>query len=202
VTPDEDAVDQILSNGYLSGSQYDRIWRRIKSKSTNERKPRGAWFWGSSIALASAAGILFVALARPDLGIVTSKGAQLPGAGVIEISCSSERNGACRGGSTLMFTVDGATAAGFLGAYAQRTDDPTQTRLWYFPDASGRAPAVASGAGMIVVPEGIKIGQEHRPGTYRVNAWIANRPLTRSEVDHAPKGVIIARSMLTIEIVP
>jgi len=57
-------------------------------------------------------------------------------------------------------------------------------------------------AATVVVPQGVQIGPEHRPGIYRVTAWIASRPLTRPELDDAPDGLVRSRSQFELRIVP
>ena len=102
-----------------------------------------------------------------------------------------------------MFSVNAAIASGYLGAYAERLGDPAPERIWYFPDPTGRSPQVASGSGTIVLPQGIRIGLEHRPGRYRVIAWIAERePVRAAAGGPTSEGAARARDAFEIEVTP
>jgi hypothetical protein len=112
-------------------------------------------------------------------------------------------------GDTLVFTVGGGAAGGFLGAYAERPDTaPTAVagRIWYFPTASGASPRVdrQAGAATTALGRGIQIGAEHGAGRYRVVAWISSRPLARAEAREPPKPdgrLILQHASLDLTIV-
>jgi hypothetical protein len=108
----------------------------------------------------------------------------------------------CRAGDVLMFTVNASVTYGYLGAFAERLDDPKHDRIWYFSEPTKEPPLVQPGPGTVVVPQGIRIGPEHRPGWYRVTAWIASQPLERGQVDSGGPDLLRSRSTLDFEIVP
>ena len=102
-----------------------------------------------------------------------------------------------------MFRVDAGPAPRYLAAYAVRTDDPAQRRIWYFPTVAGITPTVSSGAGATVLPQGVAIGDEHLPGDYRVTVILSSRPLRRHEVDARPRdeegGTFVLRLRVTAD---
>lgn len=188
---DEDArLDEVLAGGTLGGPHYDEIFERVLARSASQEKPaRPRKLWWLVAAAVVPAGAVWLVLARPKAPAPTPKGgAGAPGA--IEIGCGPSGGHVCHPGDTLMFSVNAAVASGYLGAYAERVGDPAPERIWYFPDPTGRSPQVASGPGTIVLPQGIRIGLEHRPGRYRVIAWITEREPTRA----ADGGLISERA--------
>jgi hypothetical protein len=200
----EDArLDQLLSRGSLSGPQYDEIFERVMER-TGAAAParRRFWKWScvAAVALAPAAVLLWFHQSG-DHG-VRSKGPPGQAVAAVDISCGPSVSRACRAGDVLMFTVNAAMASGYLGAFAERLDDPAHERIWYFSEATTGPPLVGPGTGTVVVPQGIRIGAEHRPGRYRVTAWIASQPLGRGQVDDAASDVIRSRSTLDFEVVP
>jgi hypothetical protein len=100
-----------------------------------------------------------------------------------------------------MFVLTTSVAPGYLGAYAERPTDPGLGRIWYFPDGTGHSPVVSAGQSTGVLGAGIRIGSEHSSGKYLVTLWLANRPLGRDEADHPPPGIVVARSLIDLEIV-
>jgi hypothetical protein len=189
----------------LGGPQYDRILDRVLERTAIERparaKARIRWIVlpGAALAAGFAAWIVFIGFRSG--GEFTQKGRTAAAAGAIDIGCSPSGPRVCRVGETLVFTVNAALAPGYLGAYAERLGDPLAGRIWYFPNAAGSSPVVARGEGTIVLRDGIQIGSEHSPGDYRVTAWIANRPLQRSEIDNVDTDLLVGRAVLDLKIV-
>jgi hypothetical protein len=200
----EDArLDQLLSRGSLGGPQYDEIFERVMERSgatAPARRRFWRWSWVAAVALAPAVVLLLVH--RSGDQALRSKGPPGQAIAAVDISCGPSAARACRAGDVLMFTVNAAVASGYLGAFAERLDDPTHERIWYFSEATTGPPLVRPGAGTVVVPRGIRIGPEHRPGRYRVTAWIASQPLDRGQIDVAAPDVIRSRSTLDFEVVP
>lgn len=206
----EKRLNELLSQGSLGGPDYDDILERVMDRVAASKPPRTrrgfVWVLVSGAALVPMAALWLVFGQRAGNDF-TAKGPATIGAAAIDIGCGASAERSCRIGDTLMFTVNAAIVSGHLGAYAERADDPTHTRIWYFgaPSAgasSGGGPVIASGAGTVVVPQGVQIGPEHRPGIYRVTAWIASRPLTRPELDDARDELVRSRSQFELRIVP
>jgi hypothetical protein len=210
VSRDDRKIDEILAGGYLAGPEYDRILDRVLDATAPRRRRRIRWMLvpGGPLALAAtlAAWWLYV---RPAPGPFTAKGRGADGAaGALEVGCARvlgrvsgpAGTRACKIGDTLLFQVNAAMVAGYLGAHAERADAPGGLRIWYFPTATGESPRVAPGTGTVVVPDGIAIGPEHAAGRYRVTVWISGKPLARSEVDKAAPSLFIARGTFDVQI--
>jgi hypothetical protein len=201
---EEDArLDQLLGGGSLGGPHYDEILQRVlhRTEVADVRPARRAkaWFaYGTALASAVAASFVLFGPAREHFA---SKGSANQDAHALGVGCTPS-GGPCRAGETLMFTVNAALTSGHLGAYAERVDDRSQERIWYFPTETGAAPFVAPGSGTVVLSEGIEIGREHRPGRYRVTVLISSRPLDRSQIDGAGRDVIASRSTFEVDVLP
>jgi hypothetical protein len=184
-------LDELLARGTLGGRHYDEIFEKVVAR-TGLKGGRAArrwvkWIFGAGAVLVPAV-TAWIIIARPQPDRQTAKG-EHGMVGALQIGCGRSGDPVCRTGDTLMFSVNAAIVSGYLGAYAERIGDPTHERIWYYPTFAGHSPAVARGEGTVVLPDGIRIGSEHRPGHYRVTSWIADRPFTRAEVaagDHAP----------------
>jgi hypothetical protein len=200
-------LDDLLARGSLGGPQYDQILQRVLERTARDGRPRvRRWIrWavvpGGAFAAAFA---VWLAVGQSERGGFAPKGglASLPAGGALEISCAPSGSRICRLGSTLMVTANTALVSGYLTAYAERAGDPAHGRIWYFPTASGAAPLVQPGDGTVVVPEGIRIGPEHGPGTYRVTLLVSSRPLDRAAVDSVDDGSTRSRSIFELQVVP
>jgi len=205
VSKEEIRLDELLARGSLGGPRYDEIFERVMerheaSEPTPTRKRDVRWLW---VPLAALVPILALwVVPRSSHQPFTSKGALGPANPAVDISCGPAGGRSCRAGDVLMFTVNAAAVSGYLGAFAERIDDPQHDRIWYFSDRANEPPLVAPGTATVVVPQGIRIGPDHRAGKYRVTAWIASRPLDRGEIDGAPPQLIRSRSILDFEVVP
>jgi hypothetical protein len=203
---EEDAhLDKILARGSLGGPRYDEILEQVLRRTATDqpsglrRRARLALLGGAFLVPALVVLFIFFGKVR---GPFTAKGHPGVANGALDVGCAPAGTRACRLGGTLMFTVNAAVTSGYLGAYAERADDPSHTRIQYFPTASGAAPAVAARGGTVVVPEGIQLGPEHRPGRYRVTVWVASRPLDGPGLEAAEPGTVQSRATLEIEILP
>jgi hypothetical protein len=196
-------LDEILSGGHLAPRAYDEIFERVfdAGQRPQERWTRRfRWMLVPSGALAAALGVWLIFF-RVDGGAFTPKGGdQLLAADGIEIACKSFAGPRCRLGDTMMFMVSPSASSGYLGAYAQRADDPRGERIWYFPDARGKSPFVTPGGATTFLEEGVKVGPEHWPGTYRVFLWLASNPIDRGSGE--PSATNRAREIPALEIVP
>jgi hypothetical protein len=218
---DDMELDQLLARGSLSGRQYDQIERRVLEHAAPRPK---RWLWPTLVpiaALASAYGAwLFVVGQGAEERIGSSPAAEQdafqpksgespqavpnapvqrsPAAGVLSIGCAGAEPGVCRLGETLMFSVNGSSIAGYLGAYAEPVGGGTAARIWYFPSADGGAPRVEATSGTAVLARGVRLDPPHVPGQYQVTVWISEAPPER-----APPGPLaLARASLRLEIVP
>lgn len=196
---DDADLDQLLAKGDLGGPKYDEIWQNVlaqRAPAVSVRAPWRRWLLVPPVALAAGLGawLLFV---RPTGDAFTAKGETTHDA--FAIGCRSA-GGSCGPGEKLVFTVNRAATRGYLGAYAERVDDSSRARIWYFPSSTGVSPRVVPGNGTWVAPQAIEIGPEHSPGRYRVTVWVANRALDRSEVDGAGADLITARATLALEV--
>jgi hypothetical protein len=202
-------LDAQLSRGYLGGPKYDAILDSVLARTASRPAWRLRWALGTGMALASVAGAWLV-LARPSSPTRVANATKGPSGAALaalDIGCtgSGGPGRVCPVGGTLMFMVNAALVTGYLGAYSERASDPTHERIWYFPTAAGRAPFAKAGPGTIVLPEGILIGPEHRPGRYEVTVWISDHPVDRSRIeqaDPAVKGEIRDRTTFEIDVVP
>ena len=196
-------LDEILSGGHLAPRAYDQIFERVLDAAQRPQvgwTRRLRWMLIPSGALAAALGVWLIFF-RIESGTFTSKGDdQLLAATGVELACQASGGARCRLGDTMMFMVSPSAASGYLGAYAQRTDDLTGERIWYFPDAQGKAPFVTPGEATTFLQEGVRVGPEHRPGTYRVFLWLAPTPIDRGSPD--PSATNRAREIRALEIVP
>lgn len=192
-------VESLLTGGYLSGEDYDAIGARVLDRVAPVRKNRrGRWAAASMVGLSAAAALVLV-LSQPDEFTPKGKAAHT---GSIEVACNGPSETHCKRGDTLYFIVRSG-GAGYLGAYAERVDDPTRSRIWYFPARDGQTVRVdGNHDGRTVASEGIRIGPEHAPGRYRVSAWLSQAPLRHEIVEQATSESLPGLSVHEIEVVP
>jgi hypothetical protein len=181
---DED-LERILSNGHLSGREYDRIEAEVMRRvAPDPERRRGRWLL-AGLAAAGGVGACFFYLgvlaprSAEVSGFRAKGGAAAPAEGAVALSCP-DAGGPCRLGETLVFAVDSSRVSGYLNAYAERVDPPGGERIGYFPTASGSAPRVAPGTGTVVLAQGVRLGSEHAAGLYRVHVWFSDEKPGRS----------------------
>lgn len=196
---DELELDRLLARGGLGGPSYDAIFERVlsgKQAPRLTRSRRALRVLGVPLA-AAAAFALWFALAPRDR--FTARGSASIDSG-LELGCGSAGR-ACQVGDTLIFSVNAAVTSGYLGAYAVRSDDPRQERIWYFPSLGAVAPRVTPGAGTVTLPDGIRVGREHAPGHYRVELWLSAQPFQRADAKQALASATSSKQ-LELEILP
>ncbi len=207
---DDIELDQLLARGRLSGSEYDQIERSVLER-TAPRRAR--WLWPTLVpaaALASAFAAWFLVVggnAAPDSFTPRSGGTPLSSPiGLLELGCVGGAPGVCRLGDTLLFSLNGNTVSGFMGAYAERVGAPAAPgfgapaapRIWYFPTADGTAPRLDAQSGTVVAPQGVRLGPPHAPGQYQVTVWISEAPPERAHAE----SMLLARQSSRLEILP
>jgi hypothetical protein len=194
--PQDSELNQLLSRGRLSGIEYDRVERLVLDRVV-PKAPRRFWPVVVPAAAALAAAAAFLLIDRgvtlrdaergsPESGGFTTKSDGRALNGVVTTSCGRTNFGSCRLGDTLFFSIAGRTRPGYLVAYAERVDDPHAERILYFPKSSGAAPPVEVSAGTTVLREGIRLGEPHTRGHYRLTAWIAEVPVEPSALEGEP----------------
>ena len=196
---DELELDRLLARGNLGGPSYDAIFERVLSGSRPpklNRSRRALRVLALPVA-AAAAFALWLTLAPRER--FTARGSTSIDSG-LELGCGAPGR-ACEVGDTLIFSVNAAVTSGYLGAYAVRSDDPRQERIWYFPSLGAAAPRVPPGAGTVTLPDGIRIGREHAPGHYRVEIWLSAQPFQRADAEQALASAT-SRKRLELEILP
>jgi hypothetical protein len=183
---DDLEIDQLLAGGRLSGRQYDEIEQRVLRQVAPRRARRWWPALGGAAALASALSA-WLLMARSDpadertrpraLDAFSEKGgdASARSAPVFDLRCATP-SGACRVGDTLMVSAHGVVRAGYLAAFAERTGNAKQERIWYFPSESGESPRIEATAETVVVPQGIELAAPHAPGRYEVTLWLSDHP--------------------------
>lgn len=197
---EDERVERLLAGGYLSGSQYDAIEQRVLARTAKPRMGQVfRWVAPGALAVASVAALAVLLVRKPPEFNEKGTDASL---GVFDVSCKRPLRHTCGSGETLAFLVNSALASGYLGAYAERVDDPSHSRIWYFPNAQGESPYIGRSSQTVVLPSGIRVGPEHRQGRYRVTLWLSAKPLSRAQVERADASLFVARSSLMTEIVP
>jgi hypothetical protein len=205
VKRDNSRLNHLLARGNLGGPKHDEILREVLRRTdAATAKPVRGWMRRAILtgaALASAVA-LWLIVARPPHSRFSAKGSAREGAvtTAMDIGCGDAGRKICHVGDNLLFAVNTAVAYGYLGAYAERAADPKPRRLWYFPTAKGDTPVIPRGDGTMMLPQGIQIGPEHQPGSYRVTVWISDRPLARSQVDTVAARMFRARSMFIVRV--
>lgn len=156
--------------------------------------------------LAFAAAVAFWIRTKPatDEGGFTAKGeADASGSAAlgIDVACLETGSATCHVGETILVRVEGRSPAASLAAYATREGAP-DAKIWYFPEANGSWADVAAGRETQVIPRGIKLGPEHRPGRYVVHVVIARRPMGKEEALDVANADVLVRVTRPLEIVP
>jgi hypothetical protein len=180
----DDELDYLLSRGMLSGpKRAELLDHAIASARAAEPAPRKAPRWlgargvGAGLAVAASAALIVVVLRPPHQ--VTQFRAKGSGAGapILDVTCVGATLKACPRGSLLAFSVrnPGGEATAAAGSFVSAYSDPSSggQRIWYLTNE----PVVGS-----VVPKVARIGDEHRPGSYRAQVVLSRRPLSRAEI--------------------
>jgi hypothetical protein len=190
-------LDRLLGGNQISGPEADAILERVLATVERDEHGRRRFapnaFVVASGALAAAAAILLIVL-RPDAAQngLRARGAAAP-ATQLEAVCADGTLAACPSSSKLIFIASGASADGYLSAYAE-PDDAALGRIWYFTREAG-SPQLAVGDRTAVFEQAVLLTGTHTAGRYRVHAYLADRPLGRDELLAGPSAQVIRASM-------
>lgn len=179
--------------------------RASASGKSGERSERGklirlaAW---AGTALAAAAAVLLMVRApgeEPGGGGHTFEEGDLGARPVLEVTCKGGTLQACPRGAELVFTLSGKGARAFLSAYAEPVGREGE-RVFYFSKEDGTAelgPAAAVAPG---AQRAVRLADGHRAGRYRVHAFVADRVLSREEMQSGGQAARVIAS-LQVELV-
>lgn len=95
--------------------------------------------------------------------------------------CSGGTLAACPWSSELVFVLSGKPGTGFLSAYAEPVGHDDE-RVFYFSKEDGSAELVVPAEGERVSERAVRLPAGQGPGSYRVHAVLADRPLSRDEL--------------------
>ncbi len=191
-----DDLDELLARGGLSGPARERTLEAVLEVARGERSRfwRRLFYFATPAVATVAVGVML--LVRPAAPGFTPKGN--PGAPLLEVACKQSAGPRCPRGGTLLFRVAGATAGGFLSAYAEPASGPGE-RVWYLP-AGGEAAAVQATEAPQLLRLGARLGPEQPPGAYKVHLVLSKTPLDRAGA-LAPEGAL-ATATWDLEVTP
>jgi hypothetical protein len=204
-------LDRMLADGELSGPEadaiFDRVYREVARQDASQRPWQRAprWLWGGIAAAAGVTAVIAVGLpgggTRPsaDHGEFTARGSA-SGAIRIDVMCSEGDLAACPTSAKLVFLVAGDEAGGFLSAYAEPLESGAE-RVWYFSRASDSPRVAPSSVGTRAFDRGVLLQGTHRPGRYRVHAFLADHPLEEREMRGGSPSGLRARTVVEFEVV-
>lgn len=194
-------LDRLLADGGVSGPEADAILDRVLATVAREeprRSSRVIYWVGAGLAAAAAAFVVLSPRALPA-GELTARGTGAAGP-TLQVSCSAGELGACPLAATLVFSIAGDQSTGFLSAYAEPSAEGGE-RVWYFSQES-ESPSLADVEdGTRVFGRGVKLSGTHRPGQYRVRAFVSTRPLGQSEMlAGPPQRVLLSRADIDLRV--
>jgi hypothetical protein len=178
MNPSDGEIDRLLARGGLGGAGREQILEQLLTgaRETARRPQRWRlWLSATTLALSAAAALVLVVSPGAHEPEFRAKG-PATGTPVLDVGCPPASLGACRPGSTLVFSVLGAVVPGHLQAWADRTDG--DGRIWYL-SAETETAALVPGPGTQPVRSGVRIGDEHIGGRYLVHVVLSTAPLTR-----------------------
>lgn len=194
--PTANKLDRLLADGELSGPEADAIFERVHSavvRTERRRRVRAVTWLAASIAAAAAIGLVLVEPAPDPRAELTARGS-VADASVLEAVCSQGTLAACPMSSTLTFAIRGSSPAGFLSAYAEPLDAPAE-RIWYFSSDTASPELAGAVDETRVFDRGVRLSGTHRPGRYRIHAFLADRPLSPAEMVASPDAGQVRASM-------
>ncbi len=199
-------LDRLLADGELSGPEADAIFDRVYASvaaAEPRRLPSGSWSWMRAVVWGSGAigaciAILFMLpSSTPGSNQLTARGLETH-APALEVRCDGGTLTSCPSSSKLVFIVSGEHTSGFLSAYAEPLDAGGE-RVWYFSREAESPRLVGVSDGTRVFDRAVKLGGSHRPGRYRIYAFVAPQPLSHGEMLTSPQ-TDVARTQIEISI--
>ena len=179
--------------------------RASASGKSGERSERGKLIrlagWAGTALAAAAAVLLMVNVPGEEPaggGHILEEG-DLGARLVLEVTCKGGTLEACPKESELVFTLSGKGARGFLSAYAEPVGREGE-RVFYFSKEDGSAevgPAAQDASG---TQRAVRLSDEHRAGRYRVHGFVADRMLSREEMQSGGEAARVIAS-LQVELV-
>jgi hypothetical protein len=204
--PDE--IDALLSDGRLGGPARERILNRVLDAVEPHRPSRRTLVRRALLGLiplgaaCAVFAFIFLSPSRPAVspgpgGELRAKGSTAPAQPSIDPLCDGEV-GVCSRGQRLYFRADAVPAPRWLVAYAEAVDSaPTVGRLWMFPEENQVAPKIPTADEPSILRQAIELGNDLRPGRYRLTMILFDHPVGRVEAsDPGAGGIRIVRSLV------
>jgi hypothetical protein len=192
----EAELDSLLARGGIGAVRRDAILETVLARVEVERPSGSRRRWVFAVfgaAGAVAAFLLLVSQRSTDTpaqlrakGPATQPSTTAPSA---DIDCLGATLDRCPSGSLVLVRVTGVR--GFVSAWAEPAGGGE--RIWYF-SADSFSPSVdAMSTTAVATTRAIKIGPEHRSGTYLVQVRVTERPMARDELLHLPANAVLAK---------
>jgi len=181
-------LDRLLARGQLSRPTKDRL---LTAALRSAAPPPARRWLGWRVLVPSLAALAlapFVVLhsLRPAVSEFGERGAA--GGAIVDVGCAGD----CRPGATLVFRTQAVREHAYLAAYAV---GPDQSRIWYFPTASGELAEVAPHDPPEVLGRGGRIGSAQALGRWDVHVLLLRKPLGRDAIlslDESTRDVLAA----------
>jgi hypothetical protein len=182
-------MHRLLARGKLGRAETDAIRESVLDAIERKEKRAGrvirvaSW---SAAALATAAAVLIaINLKRDPGGDVGKPETTDLASATLEVRCSHGTLTACPSSAELVFSLSTNRARAFLSAYAEPIGHDGEP-IFYFSkeDDGGQLTLPAPGERSLV--RSVPLARTHRPGRYRVQAFLADRPLGREEMQKGP----------------
>lgn len=183
-------LDRILAEGDLSGPEADAILERVLAdvrRDDRRRRPRVVRYWPAAAGAVLAAAAAMFLVVRGGLTGTPGVGPRQLEEGTlgakIEIRCANGTLAACPVSSSLVFTVSDVKERAVLTAYAQRVGTgPDPKQVLYFEQEGGFVEIPAATEGAPASEHAQRLSPGHKPGRYRVHAFVAGPVRGREEM--------------------
>jgi hypothetical protein len=185
-------IHQLLARGGLGGPARDRILARILDRTGRPR--RRTWVTAAAVGVACAAAFALWIRRSPGAGGFTAKG--VAGRPSLDLACVNARIDACPVGGTLVFAAIGTATAGYIGAWAEPAT-PGPEVIWYFSAENDGAPVDTT---LPLARRAIRVGPEHRPGSYVVHVLLSTVPLPHAALLAGSDPSITARASFPLTV--
>jgi hypothetical protein len=180
-------MHRLLAGGKLRRAETDAIRESVLDAiERKEKRPGGVIRivgWSAATLATAAAVLIAVNLRRHPGGDVGRPEGVESGPATIEVRCSHGPLTACPSSAELVFSLSAERARAFLSAYAEPIGHDTEP-IFYFSKEDEPEQLNLSGERSLV--RRVPLARTHRPGRYRVQAFLADRPLGREEMQRGP----------------